>query len=53
MPASAPDRARPLGVASWVSLRYLPRSRAPSAWESPFLLGNGVMVTQRFLVPSF
>ena len=40
------------GVASRKGLRYLhalARGHAPS----PFLLGNGVMVTQRFLVPSF
>ena len=39
------------GVASRVLLRYLTASAGEPT--RPFLLGNGVMVTQRFLVPSF
>jgi hypothetical protein len=39
-------------VASIRLLRYLHRLAEPYR-VSPFLLGNGVMVTQRFLVPSF
>ena len=39
-------------VASVRLLRYLHRLAEPHG-VLPFLLGNGVMVTQRFLVPSF
>lgn len=41
------------GVASQIGLAYLTASAAQSAAETPVLLGNGVMVTLRFLVPSF
>ena len=39
-------------VASQGLLRYLTASVGPPP-RQPFLLGNGVMVTLRFLVPSF
>ena len=40
-------------VASPHAVRYLPGLRAGQAPPGPFLLGDGVMVTQRFLVPLF
>jgi hypothetical protein len=45
-------RAGQRGVASQGLLRYLTAS-AQGLPTRPFLLGNGVMVTLRFLVPSF
>ena len=41
------------GVASENSLAYLTASAAQRCFGTPVLLGNGVMVTLRFLVPSF
>ena len=41
------------GVASPHAVRYLPGLSGDPAPAGPFLLGDGVMVTQRFLVPLF
>ena len=40
-------------IASPHPVRYLPGSAKGQAPADPFLLGDGVMVTQRFLVPLF
>ena len=45
-------RKRPLRRCIRERVTLSPRPRA-GATPSPFLLGNGVMVTLRFLVPSF
>ena len=41
------------GVASPQPVRYLPGLPGVQPPAGPFLLGDGVMVTQRFLVPLF
>ena len=59
-PASSPEHGvkdrRRADIATAAALRYLPPLApwSPSDLKAPsVLLGNGVMVTLRFLVPSF